>query len=486
LPTIVEDEEERPTSNAKFKRIKTLHILVGFGFIYTVVLSSTLFAHRTYRKTIHGQYGETLKLGPKIKYSTQQLTKRSLKNGVSISTKVHIGTDLHKPKIDTSQIHIGTHLNHPQKHERMPLQIPEFAALTDSKIITSILKRESHFPSLDGRRQQRLKFKPGQLDISREETLRHCFAHPDIYRDQFPMRPQVTMVSDPYQVIYMMVPKSGSSTGRWIMEHVLDGEDEPFTIHGRELMEDGDYGNYTVLTFIRDPLSRFFSSYDEAYLRHGPWFDHKKKEKVFLKYMTNKKHPYPYLYENMTTWDDYQDAFCPPQLGLTRQECRMEETKENGTLAERFERFVWDYDGLHPFDLHLRLQVLHISNPQTGRARRVDEIYTTENTIDDWKFIVEWFGEELPENGEFQARSVPRRFDTSKVSLETKQRICNLAAIDYCCLNLQLPPECESDDVGVFCALDKSKRDGSLRIQPWLHPHQVPATRYSSAKPKST
>ncbi len=324
------------------------------------MLSNTFLAHRTFRKTIHGKFGDSLKFGAKIKHSSQLVAKRSLKNGVSMSTK-RIGTELHKSSTDTPQIHIGTDLNQPRTYERMPSRMPEFAELTDSKTIASILKEEIQFPSKDGRRQQRLKFKPGQLDVSREEALRHCFAHPDIYRDQFPMRQQVTIVSDTYQLIYMMIPKSGSSTGRWIMEHVLDGEDRPFTVHGRELLEDGEYGNYTVLTFVRDPLSRFYSSYDEAYLRHGPWFDHKKKEKVFLKYMKNKKHPYPYLYENMTTWDDYQDAFCPTELGMTIQECRMGVTKENGTLAERFERFVWDYDGLHPFDL-VRAKLLILCN----------------------------------------------------------------------------------------------------------------------------
>lgn len=81
----------------------------------------------------------------------------------------------------------------------------------------------------------------------------------------------------------------------------------------------------------------------------------------------------------------------------------------------------------------------------------------------------------MPEEGQFQARSIPRRFDSSFVSLETKRRICKLAAIDYCCLNLQLPPECEDEkEVNVYCALDRNARGDQMRIQPWYFPHQIP------------
>jgi len=66
----------------------------------------------------------------------------------------------------------------------------------------------------------------------------------------------------------------------------------------------------------------------------------------------------------MTTWEDYQDAFCPPESipskfgkKYTKHWCSRQETNENGTLALRFERFVQDYDGLQPWDMHLHLQV---------------------------------------------------------------------------------------------------------------------------------
>lgn len=76
------------------------------------------------------------------------------------------------------------------------------------------------------------------------------------------------------------------------------------------------------------------------------------------------------------------------------------------------------------------------------------------------------------------ARSVPRRFNPKLVSIETKRRICQLAAIDYCCLNMMLPAECKNVDIS--CALDKDE-NGDYRIQPWTHPNEVAKERLGAA-----
>lgn len=105
-----------------------------------------------------------------------------------------------------------------------------------------------------------------------------------------------------------------------------------------------------------------------------------------------------------------------------------------------------------------------------------DEIYSTAQTIENWEYIAKWYGESLPEEGQYQARSVPRRVDKTFVSNETIRRICKLSALDYCCLNLPLPPECNSDDLDIFCALEENKR-GAMSIQPWFFPHQISRLR---------
>ena len=98
-----------------------------------------------------------------------------------------------------------------------------------------------------------------------------------------------------------------------------------------------------------------------------------------------------------------------------------------------------------------------------------DEVYNTATSISDWEYIVDWYGQTLPEYGRFSARTVPRRFNTSFVSIETKRRICKLSAIDYCCLNMELGSECRDE---VYCSLDRNEQ-GAFRIQPWYHPHEI-------------
>lgn len=223
--------------------------------------------------------------------------------------------------------------------------------LTNGSTITDILRREIKLPALDEQTSPplRLRFLPGTLNMEREETLRHCYADPTIYTKHFPQsEKQVTSISDNLQLIFIMIPKSGSSTGRWIMDNVLDASDHPMSALGKELTKGEKYANYTVLTFVRDPLNRFYSSYDEAYLRYGPWM--KKRTGKAFRYLKTFKHPYPYLYDNMTDFVDFQNAFCPESLGMKKWECLDSRTHENGTLAARFEKFVWDYDGT-PFDL---------------------------------------------------------------------------------------------------------------------------------------
>lgn len=237
---------------------------------------------------------------------------------------------------------------HNNARDEIPSPSYPFGELYDGDTLTSIILQQVQPPVDDSQKPFRLRFKPGSLNLSTQQTLPYCYSDPSIYKQHFPQAlHQVTSISDTYMLIYLMLPKSASSTARWVMDNVLNASDAPLSALGYELNEGGDYENYATLTFVRDPLSRFFSSYDEVFLRYGPWM--KKRKGDFFKKYNDFVHPYPYLYENMTDWDDYQDAFCPQSLGKER--CTRMETKENGTLALRFERFVWDYDGVSPFDL---------------------------------------------------------------------------------------------------------------------------------------
>lgn len=97
-------------------------------------------------------------------------------------------------------------------------------------------------------------------------------------------------------------------------------------------------------------------------VRMGPWmgegsvvFDKPKVREMYheSKYKVDK---YPYLYEGLTTIEEFRPYYCPMEILDTGYflNCDGVESIDNGTLAERFERFVKDYSGLDPFDIQLR------------------------------------------------------------------------------------------------------------------------------------
>mmetsp|Transcript_25780 Transcript_25780/g.54503 ORF Transcript_25780/g.54503 Transcript_25780/m.54503 type:complete len:274 (+) Transcript_25780:107-928(+) len=110
-----------------------------------------------------------------------------------------------------------------------------------------------------------LKYRPGTLQLSSVESLRHCYVNFTRYKKHInPRRGLYTVVSDRYKLNYIFNPKSASTTSRYYMKTFFDGTQ--LTLDYKELIE-----NYTMFSFIREPLDRFYSSYDEAYMRHAPW-----------------------------------------------------------------------------------------------------------------------------------------------------------------------------------------------------------------------
>ena len=77
-------------------------------------------------------------------------------------------------------------------------------------------------------------------------------------------------------------------------------------------------------------------------------------------------------------------------------------------------------------------------SPSLLLSKWKDELYSTTDGIKNWEYITSFYGKSIPQDGILQARSAPRRFNTTFVSLQTKQRICQLSALDYCCLNLNI------------------------------------------------
>ena len=250
-----------------------------------------------------------------------------------------------------------------------------------------------------------LEFPPGSLRMDHAAALQHCHADPNVYGAHLRERGDGNSIrvsySDRHDLAYVMLPKSGSSTARYMMNEHFHATERPMSL--RRPGEEGGGGGggegkkmatAAVITFVRDPLSRFYSQYDESYVRTAPWKNGQNPHYVDPNTGAQAApHPFPYLYENMKSYDDYEDVYCPIKTRKSRRDCKHEETREDGTLASRFERFVSDYDGREPFDVHMTLQVpMLMSND--GTPLRVTQIYNTTDSDGAWKRIArEFIGE---------------------------------------------------------------------------------------------
>jgi hypothetical protein len=127
--------------------------------------------------------------------------------------------------------------------------------------ISNMIQGTLPFPS-----DHQLKFRPGSLVMSSVETLQHCYVDMNLYKKHFDQLFAVQVsVSEKYKIIYRNIPKSASSSSRRVMQDYFDGTD--MRIKHYKLNEYVLKQNYTLVSFIRDPLDRFYSSYDEAFLR---------------------------------------------------------------------------------------------------------------------------------------------------------------------------------------------------------------------------
>ncbi|KAL3787871.1 hypothetical protein HJC23_000413 [Cyclotella cryptica] len=330
-----------------------------------------------------------------------------------------------------------------------------------------------------------LTFFPGSLQLSHAQALKYCYADPAVYKKHIQgKRGDGSNVpvsySEKFKLAYVMLPKSGSSTARYMLKNQFEAIETSKSLQQIDFQAGGKMEGVEVISFVRDPLSRFFSQYEEAFTRTAPWVTNDNP------YIANT-HPYPYLFDNIHSYQEYEDVFCPPETRKSRRECIDKPSAENGTLAARLERFVRNYDGRDPFDVHLTLQVPMLST-QNGYPLHITQIYNTTDAEGGWKSIArELLGanSSLAQSGSegvvIEGRSYPRRLNSKLVSLETQRRICELALLDYCCLNLPLPEVCQGrhfkDDNGVerelFCKLEAKAGRGSERIQPGVFPKEA-------------
>ena len=259
--------------------------------------------------------------------------------------------------------HIGARKISDNAHNIKTANNPHIDEVYDGEHITQILRGDKPFPSNIGSRRKnddnmRLKYRPGTLQMSSADALQYCYVNTTHYQGHISTHPQcLVSLSNKYKLIYRNIPKSSSSSARHAMQDFLYGDDNRMKHDKMETLvhEKG----YHMVSFIREPMNRFYSSYDEAFFRMGPWMGEghivRDKPRVRKAYYENKwkVDPYPYLYEGFETIHDYRLLYCPEEVLNTGKflDCNEIPSNDDGALAHRFEQFTRDYTGLDPFDI---------------------------------------------------------------------------------------------------------------------------------------
>ena len=117
----------------------------------------------------------------------------------------------------------------------------------------------------------------------------------------------------------------------------------------------------------------------------------------------------------------------------------------------------------------------------TGEPFPFTALYNATEAERGWQEIARERGVEIPDGEILHGRKIPRRFNLGMVSDATKRKICRILALDYCCLNMELPGECsngenEDDGEAVYCAVERRNAETmehaleSMVIHPWRDP----------------
>jgi len=294
------------------------------------------------------------------------------------------------------------------------------------------------------------QFTPGSLPYNRTETLSKCYVDPrGMYRTHF--GDGYCVRSEAKKFIFYHVRKSGSSTGREVAAKHFQG------IDNQRCPKPKDKDKYKV-AFVRNPITRFFAQYEETFVRtlrkHG-----KPTVKVPSKFDV--------YHRDLKDYKDYEYIFCgedsrsPRERGKPKP-CDQKPTVDHGELARRFERFLDVWDGT-VFEAHLAMQAPILSRRDDGLPIEVNFVGDTKHTKEHWEEIGRRRG--VPDVKVIRGRAYPRRMNISYVSEKAYKKICRLAAIDFCCLNFELPPQCV--DAGVACKWEEMG-SGEKRIVPVL------------------
>jgi len=262
--------------------------------------------------------------------------------------------------------------------------------------------------------------------MTRFEAHQRCYIDEVLFQHHH-RQPTYRYVSEQHELIYFQITKGGSSRIRKKMDDFFDNIlQHPCSKMGIKRRDATRFNQDTFhkFTFSRDPTSRFVSAFSELMWR---WLV--KPEVIGSRVPPTKE------------LEDFVRVYNQTYL-----------KEDDGHVLEAFETFVTHhYDGYRLPNNHLTLQMAQIFRPKN--CLRLDVIHDLENLdnvfhemlmgqgLEAKTFQIEKEKKQTPQ----QRHARPSKFhlNLSRVSVEVQQKVCQLSALDYCCLNYRLPPECE-------------------------------------------
>jgi len=157
------------------------------------------------------------------------------------------------------------------------------------------------------------------------QVFRKCFVSPTYYKEHFYGRGhQICAKSAQDKLMYLNIPKSGSSSSRTIFAKGFGAQDNQQCSPSH-----ADWPAYKKVAVVRDPLTRFYAGYDEAFARVLTELNQGQKPVEDWMEM---------VWRGIANYKEYEKVFDTPET------------------VRRFEAFVQLWDGRTVVNDHIRLQ----------------------------------------------------------------------------------------------------------------------------------
>lgn len=295
------------------------------------------------------------------------------------------------------------------------------------------------------------RFEPGSLPIPRSESIAQCYLKPKL---KYFMAKSCAYSPD-YKVILTMSGKTGSSTQRYVMNKVWNGT---YT-SCQELEKNGVEPGTAWVVATREPLDHFLSGYKEMLLRAKLWEE-------------PMDYAYGHVPEEYNKFLDLVKHLDVKERASLKKSDKPEDLK---LKSQMLETFIRDFDG-KVFDEHLSMQAIQL---RFNGKKMMNFNFTLESQhlSEELADLAKTVGAPIPPP--VQKRShAGEPLGEDLASDETIQKICQLRASDYCCLNYELPDICKKAGLSekVECEWVKNphnRRELSIKAVNMLDPDEL-------------